>query len=278
MHVRMNTQSIKKEKKFLSTIATSWFATAVIGQWIFGSYVILFYGTAIITGQPELWNKVLPHGYVPGDSTGNYVVGGHLLITAITIFGGPLQLMPATVKYWPGFHRWNGRLYIIAALVGAITGLYMVWVRGSIGGIVQHTSISINALLIIVFAVAAYRKARARDFKNHRIWAIRLFLAMSGVWFFRIGFNCWLIVNQGPAGFDPKTFTGPALFILSFSQYLVPLIIFELYRKAQAGSGKLFKRAVASAIILFILVMVVGIIGATKDVWLPRIAESLRAW
>ena len=47
--------------------------------------------------------------------------------------------------------------------------------------------------------------------KAHREWAIRLFLVVSGVWFFRVFLMLWLTINQGPAGFDIETFQGPAL-------------------------------------------------------------------
>ena len=51
----------------------------------------------------------------------------------------------------------------------------------------------------------------------HRRWAIRLFLAVSGVWFFRVGLMFWIGANQGAVGFDPASFTGPALSLRLFS-------------------------------------------------------------
>jgi len=58
----------------LKAAATSWFVVAVVGQLIFVAYVIGFYGRAAMQGRFETWNKVLPHGYVPGDTFGNLVV------------------------------------------------------------------------------------------------------------------------------------------------------------------------------------------------------------
>ncbi|TWI85742.1 putative membrane protein DUF2306 [Lacibacter cauensis] len=261
--------------RILNMAVTSWFVTAVIGQWIFGVYVLLFYGTATLKGHPSDWNKVLPNGYVTGDIMGNVVVGSHLLLAITIIFGGPLQLIPKVRNRMPVFHKWNGRCYILSAFVTSLSGFYMVWVRGSVGGIVQHVSISINAILIIVFAVLAMKYARARNIKKHRIWAIRLFLVMNGVWFFRVGLNFWLFMNQGIVGFNPKTFEGPFLNILSFSQYLLPLLLFELYTIAKKSPNKRFVQVVAVIVMVFIIVMAIGIFSASKSVWLPRITEVL---
>ncbi len=114
--------------------------------------------------------------------------------------------MPWVRRRAPAFHRWNGRLYLLTALTISAAGLYIVWFRGSIGDLGQHLGISLNAVLILVCASFALRHAIARNIAVHRRWALRLFLVVSGVWFFRIGLMAWLIVNHGPVGFDMKTF------------------------------------------------------------------------
>jgi len=226
------------EKKVINSAVAIWFTVAVLGQWIFAAYVIIFYGKATLSGHSENWNKVLPHGYVAGETLGNLIVGSHLLLAAIIIIGGPLQLIPKVREYAPTFHRWNGRMYVVTAVILSLTGLYMVWIRGAIGGMIQHISISINAILIMISAVLTIQYARTRNFKKHRIWAIRLFLVVNGVWFFRVGLFFWLFINQKPVGFDPETFEGPFLYFLTFSQYIIPLSLFELYLKAKKNSNK----------------------------------------
>lgn len=261
------------EKKVLNIAVSTWFIVAVLGQWIFGVYVTLFYGKATATGHIDDWNKVLPRGYVPGETMGNIVVGLHLLLAVIIIIGGPLQLIPKMRKYMPGFHKWNGRIYILSAYIISLSGFYMVWIRGSIGGIIQHISISINAILIMICATFAIRYAMMRDIKSHRIWAIRLFLVMNGVWFFRIGLNFWLLINQGPVGFNPKTFEGPFLYFLTFSQYIIPLALFEFYLKAQKSKSKSFILTTSAALILFTIIMAIGIFAASKGIWFPKMIE-----
>lgn len=261
------------EKKLLNFVITVWFTLAVIGQWIFATYVILFYGKATATGHYEYLNKALPHGYISGETIGNLMVGSHLLLAAIIIIGGPLQIIPKVREYAPIFHRWNGRLYILIAFIISLSGLYMVWVRGSIGGIIQHISISINAFLIMIAAVFTIKYAMIRKFKNHRIWAIRLFLVVNGVWFFRVGLYFWLFINPKPVGFDPDTFEGPFLYFLTFSQYIIPLSLFELYLKAKNSSNKKLVLTTSTLLVIFTIIMIIGIFAASMGNWFPKMSE-----
>ncbi|WP_439504464.1 DUF2306 domain-containing protein [Sediminibacterium sp.] len=235
--------------------------------------MILFYGNATAKGNFENWNKVLPRGYVAGETLGNLIVGSHLFLAAIIIIGGPLQLTPQLRKYAPVFHKWNGYLYILTAIILSLSGLYMVWIRGSIGGLIQHFSISINAILIMIAAIFAVKYAIIRDIKNHRIWAIRLFLVVNGVWFFRVGLYFWLFINQKPVGFNPYTFEGPFLYFLTFSQYTLPLAIFELYLKANKSSKKWLLQIATFVIFIFTMLMLIGIFAASVDLWFPKMNE-----
>ncbi|MEG3192564.1 DUF2306 domain-containing protein [Lysobacter sp. D1-1-M9] len=254
----------------LRVSARLWFGVAVAGQVIFASYIIAFYGGALALGNLEAWNQVLPNGYVAGATVGNVVVGLHVLLAAIITLGGPLQLVPAVRAKAPVFHRWNGRVYLLTAVVVSVTGLFMVLTRGAVGGTVQHLSISFNAVLILVCAAMAVRYALARDFRTHRRWALRLFLVVSGVWFFRVGLMFWIGINGGPVGFDPSSFEGPALIVLGVGQYLLPLGVLELYLRAQDKPGGADKYAVSALLGVLTLAMAIGIAVATMGMWLPR--------
>ncbi|MBO0931052.1 DUF2306 domain-containing protein [Fibrella aquatilis] len=261
------------ETRLLTLAATSWLIVATAGQWLFGVYILLFYGQSTLAGDFERWNKVLPHGYVAGDWKGNLAVGMHVLLAAILVMGGPLQLLPQLRQRVPRFHRWLGRAYIVTALVVSTLGLFMTWTRGTVGDATQHVSISIQALYIIAFALLAIHYARTRQFAPHRVWALRLFMVVSGVWFFRVGLMFWLLVNGGPVGFDPHTFTGPFLTALSIFTYAIPLslLVLELYLYAQRRQLKLFSLFVAGVIFLCTLIMGIGIVGATLGMWLPNL-------
>lgn len=254
--------------KALTAAAAGWFVVAVLGQLVFAAYVLTFYGGAAASGQFERWNKVLPHGYVAGDFVGNLVVFLHMALAVVVMGGGAMQLVPAVRRRWPRFHRWNGRVYLISVLVVAIGGMFMKLTRGSTDALWPVFGISLNALLIVVFAALAIFHARARRIAVHRRWALRLFLAASGVWFFRIGLMFWIVANGGPVGFDPQTFRGPTLSVLAFAQYALPLLMLELYFFAQR-SGPRTKIAVTFGLIGAALVTGAGSAAATMMLWAP---------
>jgi len=251
--------------------AACWLGVAMLGQLLFAVYVAGFYGRAAMQGRPELWNRVLPHGYAAGDTLLNFVLGLHLLFAAAITIGGVLQLIPPLRRRAPAFHRWNGRAYLLLAAATSAAGLVMVWTRGTVGDLSQHIAISLNGLLILLFAGIAWRHARAHRLDLHRRWALRLFLAVSGVWFFRVGLMFWLVANQGPVGFDPKTFTGPFLTFLAFAQFMLPLVVLEFYFRAQQRCEPRGKLVMAAALSVLTLIMGVGIAGAVAMMWLPHL-------
>jgi uncharacterized membrane protein len=195
----------------------------------------------------------------------------HLFLAAVITFGGPLQLIPWLRRRAPSVHRWNGRVYVLALFVATIAALYMVWFRGTAGDFAQHVGISLDAVLIMILAALAVRYAIARDFTTHRRWALRLFIVVSGVWFFRVGMMLWLVINRGPAGFNPDTFTGPFLTFWSFANYLLPLAILELYLRTTIRSSASARFAMATGLFVLTVAMGIGIVVATKVMWLPRL-------
>jgi uncharacterized membrane protein len=254
----------------LAASATAWYVVAALGQLAFLVYVVGFYGGAALRGAPGDWNQVLTHGWIAGDLAGNLVLAGHLLFAAVVVAGGLVQLLPRVRQRLPALHRWNGRVYVAAAATVAVAGLVMVWTRGAAGALAQDIAISINALLILGFAALAYRNARARRFDAHRRWALRLFIAVGGVWFFRLMLPLWIVANQGPAGFDPETFQGPAITAISVLDYLLPLAVLELYFRAQrAGAGA--RLAMAGGLGLLTLLTAAGIGAASMMLWLPKL-------
>jgi Predicted membrane protein (DUF2306) len=255
----------------LKVTAQFWFVVAFVGQLLFAYYVLAYYGGAAIEGSWEKWNKVFKHGYVAGDAMGNIAVGVHLFLAFVVTVCGPLQLISQIRTYAPTFHRWNGRIYLTTAVVTSIAGLVMLFNRGSVGGTIQHVGIALNAVLVIIFAALALRYALARDFVTHRRWALRLFLVVSGVWFYRIGLMLWLVVNKGPAGFDPVTFQGPFLYFIAFANYLLPLAVLEIYFYAKDKTGALGHFTMAAGLFVLTLAMAAGILFATKLMWFSRL-------
>ncbi|WP_282162807.1 DUF2306 domain-containing protein [Ulvibacterium marinum] len=257
--------------KALSSAAAIWFVTAVLGQWIFAFYVAAFYGGAAINGDFMKWNRVLPHGYIEGDTIGNTAVAIHLLFAIVIMLGGPIQFVPQIRNRFPAFHRWNGKLYLVTAFIASFSGIYMVLTKGTITGITGDISVSFNGLLIMLFALLAWRMAVVRKFKAHERWVLRLFLVVNGVWFFRIGLMLSFLLNGGPFGFDPETFRGPFITFLGIGQYMIPLLILELYFFTKDRTGNFGKLAMATTLFVMTIFMGLGVFAATTGMWLPRL-------
>ncbi len=259
----------KLANKALGGSATLWFLTAVAGQWFFVLYIVSHYSKLALGGVAAMEKSSTPGGYIAGDTLGNMLVASHLLIAIIVIGGGPLQFMPQIRRRFPTFHRWNGRIYMPAVMVTSIAGIYLTWFRPEVADFAQDSGITLDAVLIIVFAAIAWRYARARQFVQHQRWVMRLFLVVNAVWFFRISLMLWFKLTGG-FGIDGKTFTGPFLSFLSFADYLIPLIIFELYLLAKAAAHTLPKYGMAIVLIAATILTAAGTILAAMGMWLPR--------
>ncbi len=263
--------SVSSAAKALAAAASFWFIVALCGLWLFAWYVLVFYGGSALAGDWQQWGKVLPKGIIQGDSIGNAALAAHLLLAIIIIFGGPLQLIPQVRKRFPTFHRWTGRTYLPAVVIASIAGLWLVWTRKADDDLIQNLGISLDAILILIFAFIALRFALARNFTQHRRWALRLFLVVNAVWFFRIGLMLWLMIHQSPVGIDFETFSGPFLNFLTFAQTLLPLAVLQLYFSAQLSSSTLVKFSMAGLLVVLTLAMAAGIVAAYMGLWLPRL-------
>jgi uncharacterized membrane protein len=250
----------------LKAAARLWFAVAIGGQLMFATYVACFYGGTALRGRVDLWGPLLTRGYVRGDAAGNAAIIAHLIAAVLLIVGGAMQFLPQIRERFPRLHRWTGRVYVLTVFVASLTGLYLTWIRGTRGDLAQHIGGSLNAVLIMLCAVFAVRSAIARRFGAHRRWVLRLFLAVSAAWFYRVGLFLWVYLNQGPVGFDVATFQGPALTLISFANSLVPLAVLELYLRATTAPGRI---AMAAALFVLTLAMGIGIFAATIGMWLP---------
>ncbi|MFZ6875499.1 DUF2306 domain-containing protein [Undibacterium sp. Di27W] len=261
----------KLSRASLKYAAGLWFSVAIIGQLLFIYYILGFYVLAAVKGNLAAWSDVLPHGYIKGDSAGNFAIITHIFLAASITLAGILQMIPQIRARAPKFHRWNGRIYLSSLVIAATTGLYMVWLRNGVGDFTQHLGVSLNAVLILVCSAMALRHALARQFAQHRRWALRLFLLANGVWFFRIGLMFWIAINHGPAGFNPKTFEGPFLSFISFANSLIPLIVCELYLRAQDSKNKAAQFSMAGALVVLSAASGMGIFVAFMGMWLPRL-------
>ncbi len=256
--------------RVLSTGATAWFVTATFGQWAFVAFIVLFFGGGLVGGDLSVVNNK-PHvtGYVPGDLVGNVQFIGHALLAAMVTFAGAWQLLPALRRRWPSLHRWNGRIFLSVALVITLTGFYLVWVRGSQLGPASNLSISLNGLLIVCFALLAWRSARRREFADHRRHALRAYLLVNGVWFLRIGIMLAGLVLT-PMGIKID-YQGATFILVSFGSWLLPLMVLESYFRAERSPLAAVKWAIGLLLGVFALATAAGSVAAMAFMWWPYI-------
>lgn len=268
----MKKQSQTVAIHFFRNITRFWFVVTYFGQLFFAYYILMLYWRSTALGHFEKWNTANPHFYIKGDITGNLIFGLHVALAAVITILGPLQLVTEIKNRVPRLHRISGRIYIFSAFLISIAGLYLTWVKGSVGGLFSAIGITINALIIIVSAYFTIRYAMQRNIKLHNQWAVHLLLAMSGVWLFRVFFMLWMIIHRAPVGFDPGTFTGPFLNALAIFVYILPQAIVALYFKAKF-SGSPYKKWAFSLLLLLITIgIAIGSLGAIRGMWLPRIS------
>lgn len=248
-----------------------WFVVAAVGQLAFIGFILAFYGARTATGNFAGWNdKPLIDGYKAGDDAGNAVFAAHVLLASVVTLGGLMQMVPALRSKWPRLHRWTGRTFLTLAVFMALSGVWLAVVRGTYLSVVSAIAILINAVLILVFAALAWRHAVKRRFAQHRLWAMRTFMVVSGVWFLRVGIMGWIVLNRGPVGMT-DTMSGPTDVVLTFGSYLIPLAFLELHRAAEGGDSGVGKALVAVAITAATAFTAAGVFGTIAFLWLPYV-------
>lgn len=233
-----------------------WLAVTIVGQGVFLYYILGFYAGPTLSGNFEAWTRqtMLLRGYVAGDTVGNLAFAAHVMLAAIIVSAGTLQFFPQIRARAPWLHRWNGRVFLSAAMLASLAGLYMTWLRGAVvGGMTGALSITLNAVLVLTFAGLAWRAAAGRDIGSHRRWAMRAFMVTNGVFFLRLIFPAWVLITRAPPSallFD----------LFSFGSYLAPLAVLEIYLRARDG-GATGRYGAAALLFACAAYMALGVVG-----------------
>jgi Predicted membrane protein (DUF2306) len=254
----------------LERAAKFWFGMTVFGQSLFFVFIVAFYYPSTLSGRFSVWNsKPIITGFQVGDLAGNLMFAAHVLLAALITGAGLVQLLHPIRSRWPAVHRWNGRVYLITAVLLALGGLWMVWSRGAYMNLAGAIGISLDALLIFGCAAMAWRHAHQRRFDLHRRWALRTFVVASAVWFMRVGYMAWAIATGGP-GIGEKM-DGPFDLFIAFANSLLPLAILEIFLRVQDRGSKGERFAMAGLLVACGVVIAVGSVGAWLMMWGPYI-------
>jgi uncharacterized membrane protein len=96
-------------------------------------------------------------------------IAGGLFAMAI----GPWQFSTRLRARAVNVHRWLGRGYVVAVIVGGIGGLVLAPMSQE--GFVTHVGFGLLAVLWLNATAQAYRRIRAGDVESHQRWMIRSF-------------------------------------------------------------------------------------------------------
>jgi uncharacterized membrane protein len=251
----------------LQVSAVAWFVPALLGNWLFAYHVAETYLVTALGGDFTAWTDRLFVGLVQGDVAGNTALAVHLVIAFIVSVCGPLQFIPFIRAQAPTFHRWNGRVYISIGVLTSIAALYMVWTRDTFGPDSLELSVSLNGVLILIFAGLTLRYAMARNIDVHQRWALRTFMVMSGVWFLRVMYACLAILTGGNIPGADDVMGGPTNFVVGYASFLLPLAVLELYFLAKRSQSASAKVAMAALVLIAAGATSLGVFGTAMG-WL----------
>lgn len=248
-------------------------ATVWISALIFGIYILAFYILAVFNDEMTQWNKVLPEIYDPNNALATIGIGIHFIAGAIILLLGSIQLITRIRQRYPVFHRWVGRLYVMASLFAAIGGLVFIFIKGTIGGSVMDVGFGLYGILMFIAAIGTIKYARQKQFEKHRAWALRLFALAIGSWLYRMDYGFWFSLADGIG--HTKDFHGPFDQFMSFFFYLPNLIVAEII----IAEYQFFKKPIVQLTGAFILFLVsafltIGTYYFIQHLWGPAIMEA----
>ncbi|WP_153799883.1 DUF2306 domain-containing protein [Foetidibacter luteolus] len=201
-------------------------------------------------------------------------IGVHFAMGGIILVLGNIQLLEKIRNRWPAFHRFTGRVYVVACLLAALGGLAFIAVKGTIGGAVMNAGFGLYGLLMLIAGIETWRHAIARRLELHRAWALRLYALAIGSWLYRMDYGFWLMLADGIG--HQKNFEGLFDRIMAFFFYLPNLLIAEAFIRMRGKKMHLLLQALSTIVILLMIaILAVGTYYFTKFYWGPAIIEWL---
>ena len=162
---------------------------------------------------------------------------GHapVIWTHVLAAGAALALMP--FQFWQGLrsrrrdlHRWLGRAYVLAILLGGLSGLYMAFFAST--GTIAGAGFFLLALAWLATTGIAFAKVRSGDIAGHRRWMIR----SAALTFAAVTLRIYLPVSM-VAGLPFE----PSYTVIAWACWVPNLIAVELWRRR----GQVAKAALA---------------------------------
>jgi uncharacterized membrane protein len=147
----------------------------------------------------------------------------HILPGGLFLLLAPLQFSPRVRVRFIQFHRWSGRVLVLAAITAASTGLYF-GLFVPFAGAAESVPIGLFGALLLFSLWKAVASIRSRRVERHREWMIRAFALALAVSTVRI-VGAVLDLTLTPSGFGPR----PMFVIAIWTGWVTTLAAAEIW-------------------------------------------------
>lgn len=148
----------------------------------------------------------------------------HVAASGVAMLVGAFQFFKPLRARAPALHRWIGRIYVLACVVGGLAGGSIA--LSSTAGPIAGWGFFMLAVLWVPFTLLALRAAMQRDFVTHERWMIRSFALTFGAVTLRLQLP--LAGYMGAQGWIPSDFVWSYQYI-AWLAWVPNLIVVELF-------------------------------------------------
>ena len=203
-------------------------------RWLkFAMFFLVVMGIAMVIRRTLVLSGFLTTSNVPKAFSFDQGFSEHPLITLLHIIPGalfmilgPIQIMPRIRARYIQFHRWSGRVFMMAAYIIGLTALILPFIKQPIGGITEIAGTVFYSILFLVCLSMALKFVLRKQIRLHREWMIRTFsigLAISTVRLITaLSFTLFKL--------PPQNFMGTA-FWLGFAMHLIAAEVWINYTR-----------------------------------------------
>jgi uncharacterized membrane protein len=156
----------------------------------------------------------------------------HIAASGVAMLLGAFQFLKPLRQKLPSVHRWIGRIYVTACVVGGLAGGAIA--LSSTAGPIAGWGFFLLAVLWVPFTLLALAAAMRKDFVAHERWMIRSFALTFAAVTLRIYLPIAIIQNQGEFPLD-------AYRAIAWLAWVPNLIVAEIWiamRRPRKPSGR----------------------------------------
>jgi uncharacterized membrane protein len=146
----------------------------------------------------------------------------HIGASGVALLVGAFQFLRSLRARRPRLHRWVGRIYVAACVIGGLAGGIIALYSSA--GLVAGWGFFLLAVLWVPFTLLALAAALRRDFVAHERWMIRSF----ALTFAAVTLRLYLPVGSMTVGFEASY---P---IIAWAAWVPNLVIAEMWLRRRA--------------------------------------------